>query len=94
MKRFANAFAALPQGLELDGLEGLDQVVERGSPSRLGIELRLVVERRPPAPKLVEQLQPPELVAEAGVERGHAGRVAPARGRSIGAATDPPAANP
>jgi hypothetical protein len=77
----------LVQSLDLLPLQAPDQHRERGSAATVAIELRLVLERSPPAPELVEELHPPELVQRVGVEC-HAATVAAGAPRRIGAVTD------
>jgi len=83
----------LLQRLELRFLEARDQLAERGPASTLRVELRLVVERDPAAPQLVEELHPPELVEGVGVEC-HAVRVAAEAPTGIGVHTDALAGKP
>ena len=75
------------QSLELLGFQGRDQYRERSPPQPLGVELRLVLERGPAAPELVEELHPPELVQRVVVEC-HGATVVAGAPRRIGAATD------
>jgi hypothetical protein len=81
------------QSLELLRFQGRDQRHERGPAPSFGVELRLVLERGPAAPELVEKLHPPELVQRIVVEC-HAVRLATEPPRRIGAATDALAEKP
>jgi hypothetical protein len=83
----------LVESLELLLLQACDQRRERGPAATVAIELRLVFERDPPAPELVQELQAPELVEGVGVEC-HAVRVAAETPRRIGATTDADAGKP
>jgi hypothetical protein len=83
----------LVESLELLLLQARDQRRERSPAATVAIELRLVFERGPPAPELVEELHSPELVEGVGVEC-HAVRIAAETPRRIGATTDALAGKP